>query len=143
MTCPMPKLLRRVLTGFAAGAAAGWFAGLLRTPEAAPADSSADAALRLPQQEFGDPPGDPAEPVTAGEQEGADLSTYKPVDAAEPPVATPKPERAEPAAPRSTRRRRPATPDPAQAAADALRAGTEAARGKLRKPAGGASSGSA
>jgi hypothetical protein len=47
--------LRRVLLGFAAGAAAGWAAGLLRTPSAAPAGSSGEAATRLPQEEFGEP----------------------------------------------------------------------------------------
>jgi hypothetical protein len=46
--------LRRVVLGFAAGAAAGWAVGLLRSPADAPAGSSADAATRLPQEEFGD-----------------------------------------------------------------------------------------
>src|SRR5689334_1442559 len=47
--------VRRVLMGFAAGAAAGWAAGLLRTPAHAPAGSSADEAAHLPQEEFGTP----------------------------------------------------------------------------------------
>lgn len=47
--------VRRVLLGFAAGAAAGWVAGLLRTPAHAPAGSSADEATHLPQEEFGTP----------------------------------------------------------------------------------------
>jgi hypothetical protein len=51
----MPFPLRRVLLGFTVGAAAGWAAGLLRTPSAAPAGSSAEGALRLPQEEFGEP----------------------------------------------------------------------------------------
>src|SRR5688572_3333360 len=48
--------LRRVLLGFAAGAAAGWVAGLLRTPTRAPEGSGADEAMHLPQEEFGTPP---------------------------------------------------------------------------------------
>jgi hypothetical protein len=47
--------VRRLVLGFAAGAAAGWAAGLLRTPTAAPAGSSAGGALRLPQEDFGEP----------------------------------------------------------------------------------------
>jgi hypothetical protein len=54
--------LRRVLLGFAAGAAAGWAAGLLRTPSAAPAGSSAEGATRLPQEEFGGSPNGAAHP---------------------------------------------------------------------------------
>jgi hypothetical protein len=48
--------LRRVLLGFTVGAAAGWAAGLLRTPSAPPAGSSAEGATRLPQEEFGGHP---------------------------------------------------------------------------------------
>jgi hypothetical protein len=46
--------LRRVLLGFTVGAAAGWAAGLLRSPSAPPAGSSAEGALRLPQEDFGE-----------------------------------------------------------------------------------------
>lgn len=61
--------LRRVLLGFAAGAAAGWVISLLRTPTNPPEGSSADEATKLPQEEFGHPvdladePLAPAEPV--------------------------------------------------------------------------------
>jgi len=68
----MPLPVRRVLAGFAAGAAAGWFAGLLRTPETARADSSAGAALRLPQREFGDPAGAPTTGLAPGGEETDD-----------------------------------------------------------------------
>jgi hypothetical protein len=47
--------LRRVLLGFTAGAAAGWVASLVRTPKAAPADSSAGAAAAMPVEDFGEP----------------------------------------------------------------------------------------
>jgi hypothetical protein len=47
--------VRRVLLGFTLGAAAGWVAGLLRTPTRPPEGSSADEATRLPQEEFGTP----------------------------------------------------------------------------------------
>jgi len=50
--------LRRVLLGFAVGAAAGWAGGLLRRPTSAPEGSSADEALHLPQEEFGSPAGE-------------------------------------------------------------------------------------
>ncbi len=69
----MPFPVRRVLAGFVAGTAAGWFAGLLRTPKPADvaaegADSSAAGAMRLPQREFGSPAGDPAGPLPAGRE---------------------------------------------------------------------------
>ena len=71
----MPFPLRRVLAGFAFGAAAGWVAGLLRTPDAASPDSSAGAAARLPQREFGSPPDDGDGPLPAGtQQEGDELT---------------------------------------------------------------------
>jgi hypothetical protein len=57
--------LRRVLLGFTVGAAAGWAAGLLRTPSAPPAGSSAEGALRLPQEEFGEPAREHAPPRKA------------------------------------------------------------------------------
>ncbi len=47
--------VRRLVLGFAAGAAAGWIGRLLVTPSAAPAGSSAAGALRLPQEDFGEP----------------------------------------------------------------------------------------
>ena len=47
--------LRRVLFGFAAGAAAGWVASLLRTPKPVP-DSSAEAATAMPVEDFGEHP---------------------------------------------------------------------------------------
>lgn len=59
--------LRRVLFGFAAGAAAGWVASLVRTPKAAPADSSAGAAAAMPVEDFGEPAA--AEPQPEAEPE--------------------------------------------------------------------------
>jgi hypothetical protein len=64
----MPFPVRRVLAGFAAGAAAGWFAGLLRTPAPTTPDGSAAAAMRLPQREFGSPAGEPAGALPAGRE---------------------------------------------------------------------------
>jgi hypothetical protein len=52
------RTLRRLLLGFVLGTAAGWLAGLLRTPQHAPAGSSAADAAALPQERFGDAPGD-------------------------------------------------------------------------------------
>ena len=120
----MPKLLRRALAGFAAGAAAGWFAGLLRTPGDAPADSAAGTALRLPQEEFGSPAGSPEAPLAPGEQQPGDPQ----------PIAADVAAPAEPAPPR---RRRAAAPDPAKAAAAALRAGRDAAAVRLESPGSG------
>ncbi|MDQ1713789.1 MAG: hypothetical protein QOE45_3239 [Frankiaceae bacterium] len=57
--------LRRVLLGFTLGAAAGWAAGLLRRPADAPAGSSAESAIRLPQEEFGEPAGEHPPPRKA------------------------------------------------------------------------------
>ncbi len=48
--------VRKILLGFGFGALAGWLGGLLRTPDRAPANSSADAAVRMPQEEFGEAP---------------------------------------------------------------------------------------
>ena len=64
----MPFPVRRVLAGFVAGATAGWFAGLFRTPKSPAPDSSAGSAARLPQREFGAPPAQSALPP--GVQEG-------------------------------------------------------------------------
>ena len=50
--------LRRIVLGFAVGAGAGWVAGLLRRPKDAPAGTSAGSAVRLPQEEFGELPGE-------------------------------------------------------------------------------------
>jgi hypothetical protein len=52
------RTLRRLLLGFLLGTTAGWLAGLLRTPQHAPAGSSAADAAALPQERFGDAPGD-------------------------------------------------------------------------------------
>jgi hypothetical protein len=78
--------LRRIAFGFALGAAAGWLAGLLRTPAAPPAGSSADEAMRLPQQDFGDPAGEPAPAETTVEAEygTADIAQESTAPPAEP-----------------------------------------------------------
>jgi hypothetical protein len=124
--------VRRLVLGFAAGAAAGWAAGLLRTPATAPAGSSAGGALRLPQEDFGEPPGDegrgeehpPPRKATApaihpipGSEHAIELGE---AGGASEPAVTPKPRR----------RRTPAT-DPTAAAAEALRAGHAEATEKL------------
>ncbi len=54
---------RRVVFGFVIGAAAGWVAGLFRTPKPAPDGSSAWEPEPLPQEHVGDPaPTAPAAP---------------------------------------------------------------------------------
>ena len=137
----MPFPLRRVLAGFAVGAAAGWFAGLLRTPGDAPVDSSADAATRLPQREFGALPGLSEPPMPPGTQE--EPSATEPEDLGDPapkapedpppPTATPKKARA-PRKSTAGSRRSAAVSDPTDAAAQALRAGHEAATERLVEP---------
>lgn len=57
--------LRRILLGFAAGAAAGWVGSLLRRPADAPAGTGADAAEHMPQEEFGEPVADRPKPRKA------------------------------------------------------------------------------
>ena len=145
--------VRRVVLGFAAGAAAGWVAGLLRTPAHAPAESSANEATHLPQEEFGTPadvevtehpaprkstgpavkppPGSKrtkevaaaghagsAEPA-AGPDVTAEVTV---VDVTDPPA---KPAR------KPRKRAVKATPDPAKAAAAALREGHAEATERL------------
>ena len=75
----MPFPVRRVLAGFAAGAAAGWFAGLLRTPTSPAPDSSAGAAGRLPQREFGTPPAGEGLPPGVQEEAPATATVGGPV----------------------------------------------------------------
>ncbi len=135
----MPFPLRRVLAGFATGAALGWLAGLLRSPGAAPPDSSAGATSRLPQREFGAAPGGAGAPLPPGIQEApADPAPADPAPAV--PAETPTvPEPAAAPAPKKPRARR-ATPvsDPAAAAAKTLRAGRAAATDRLTETTGGA-----
>jgi hypothetical protein len=57
-----PRTIRRLLAGFVLGAFAGWVAGLLRSPQDAPAGSSAADAASLPQERFGQPAGDARAP---------------------------------------------------------------------------------
>lgn len=99
--------LRRIVFGFVLGAAGGWLVSLLRTPATAPAGSSADEAMRLPQEDFGEPAA-PVEP--------------EPEVAAEPPK---KP------APRKRAPRKAATPDPTAAATETLRAAAAEATERL------------
>jgi hypothetical protein len=84
--------LRRVLLGFAVGAAAGWAGGLLRRPTTAPEGSSADEALHLPQEEFGSPAGEePAEDVAqepTAPPEAEETQEHAPPRKATPPAVT-------------------------------------------------------
>jgi outer membrane biosynthesis protein TonB len=129
--------LRRILLGFAVGAGAGWVASLLRSPKDAPAMSGAGAAVRMPQEEFGEPAGEPAEPEPAEAEpalDGADEIAQEPTAPVEPEpprkavpeMVTPPPGRteeppepaaatSEPAKPARTRRPRPKA-DPAAVA---------------------------
>ena len=111
--------LRRVLFGFAAGAAAGWVASLVRTPKAAPAGSSAAAATAMPVEDFGEP----AEPERA-----------KPRKATAPAITHPpgsdhhdgsgEAEPATPPAKKPARKRAPAKKaDPAAAVTEVVQAG--------------------
>jgi len=114
--------LRRLLLGFAAGAAAGWAAGLLRTPREAPEGTGADAAADMPQEEFGEPAVGP-------------VVEHPPPKKAQAPSITPPPGpgehaggsgESEPAKPARTRTRA-ATPNPVATATEELRAGREQA----------------
>jgi hypothetical protein len=161
--------VRRVLLGFAAGATAGWVAGLLRSPAHAPAGSSADEAAHLPQEDFGTPaeitldgahpaprkatgpavkppPGSSrtrevgasghagaAEPA-AGPDVAAEVTVAEAANAAaEPTVVDVADAPAKAAAPRKPRRRpaKKTAPDPAEAAAAALREGHAEATERL------------
>ena len=121
--------LRRVLFGFAAGAAAGWFAGLLRTPATAPLGSSAGRAPSLPQEDFGQAPAERErergpEPELQSEPELRSEPELQPELQPEPdPYPAGKP----------ARRRKPAPGkgEVAAAAAEELRAGQVEATEKL------------
>jgi type IV secretory pathway VirB10-like protein len=131
--------LRRIVLGFAVGIGAGWVASLLRRPKDAPAGSSADAAVRMPQEEFGDVVGEaPAEePALEGAEEIAQEPTAPPRKAV-PEMVTPPPGReeeppepdaatSEPAKPTKPRAKRaPRKADPAAAVTETVREGREA-----------------
>ncbi|HEU0131296.1 MAG TPA: hypothetical protein VFQ85_09950 [Mycobacteriales bacterium] len=125
--------LRRVLLGFAAGAAAGWAAGLLRRPPAALVFDDAAEVTRIEQEPAAEPEAvapaeepaaeEAAEPALAGAEEIAQEPT---APVAEPePEPEPAPEQA--AAKPKRRRATAATPDPVAGAAEALREGHAAA----------------
>ncbi len=109
------------MLGFAAGAAAGWAAGLLRRPASAPAGSSADEAIHLPREDFGVAEAAPAEePAPAVAEHApprkATAPSVRPTPGSHKTAATTGD--AEPAKP--ARRRTAKAPDPAEAAAAAL-----------------------
>ena len=119
--------LRRIVLGFAVGAGAGWVASLLRRPKDAPAGSSAEAAINLPQEEFGEPEG--AEPE----------APHEPPRKAVPEMITTPPGREDPPPPRGdggdaepatpTRKRRPRkVTEPGEAAAAVAEPVSEAVR---------------
>lgn len=121
--------VRRVAFGFAAGAAVGWLASLLRAPASAPEGSSADEAVRLPQEDFGEAP------VESAAEDAAERAV------AAPAVALPPEETSEPAAeaavvrpaPRKRTRARAGTQvaDPAAGATETLRDGHAAVSEQL------------
>jgi len=146
--------LRRILVGFAAGAAAGWAAGLLRRPATAPEGSSADEAIHLPREDFGgaeeaapeiaapEPAAPVAEPhehppprkatapsvrrspgarkAPASGAGGSEPATPAPRTPPTTPAKAAKPAARKPAARKPAKK---AAPDPAEAAAAALREG--------------------
>ena len=153
--------LRRVVLGFAAGAALGWVASLLRSPSDPPEGSGAESAERMPQEEFGEPvndpeqaaeiaqeptapprkatapavkpiPGSDREPEGAGESEPATAPEVGAEQVDEAVAGGPAgDEPGEPAKAAKPRRRRTPTTDPALGATEALREGHAAATERL------------
>jgi len=122
--------LRRIVLGFAVGAGAGWVASLLRRPKDAPAGSSAEAAINLPQEEFGKPEGgepDAPAPHEPPRKAVPEMITTPPGREDPPPPHGDTGGDAEPATP--TRRRRPRkVADPGEAAAAVAEPVSEAVR---------------
>jgi hypothetical protein len=79
------RSIRRLVAGFAVGILAGWVGGLLRTPQSAPAGSSAADAATLPQERFGQPAGESGPDARAQDGGTVDVSDVATYDATQPP----------------------------------------------------------